>query len=163
METYVLDSTALIDLQFHFPGKIRKLKEWIGQDRMKIPEGVFRELLHKTDTLNNLIQKWKQTNPDFVIYFNQPNKLSMDLVRIEQLYGEWITVGKREYPGLWKSPSGKKAADGQVIAAAKIVGGVVVSDDRAIRLVCMLEGIPCIGWMELARLARFSDTQLTLL
>jgi hypothetical protein len=39
-----------------------------------------------------------------------------------------------------------------VVAVAKLLkGGVAVSDDQAVKLVCALEGVPCIGWSEFAR------------
>ncbi|MCX7887742.1 MAG: hypothetical protein N3B01_10900, partial [Verrucomicrobiae bacterium] len=51
----------------------------------------------------------------------------------------------------WKSKAGRQAADAQVVAVAKLLKGVAVSDDRAVKLVCATEGVPCIGWSEFAR------------
>ena len=70
---------------------------------------------------------------------------------MERVYGEPITVGKQRYQGFWASRAGRKAADSQVVAVAKVFGHTVVSDDTAVKLVCALENVPCISWAEFAR------------
>lgn len=161
MNTYVLDANALIDLHKHFRTGFRKLGRMVQQGQIKIPEGIFRELQRKTDKLFKAVAKWPQKNPDCIVQIVRVHNLAGELARIEQEYGEQIVVGTKPYPGFWCSPAGQKAADGQVIAAAKVLGAVVVSDDRAVRLACMLENVPCISWTEFARRANLS-TQLRL-
>lgn len=78
-------------------------------------------------------------------------RIREELSRVERLYGESIRVGDHTYPGFWKSAAGRKAADGQVVAVARVLRLTVVSDDRAIEHACSLEGVPCIGWAEFAR------------
>ena len=60
-------------------------------------------------------------------------------------------MGGKEYNGFWSSQAGRKAADGQVVAVAKVHNCTVVSDDGAVKLACMLEDVPHIGWTEFAR------------
>ena len=153
METYVPDAGALIDLHHHFRAGFRKLGKMAQQGQIKIPEGIFRELQRKTDRLSKIVQRWSQKNSDCIVRIARVHNLAGELARIERQYGEQIVVGEKPYPGFWHSPAGRKAADGQLIAVAKVLSAIVVSDDRAVRLACMLENIPCIGWTEFARRA----------
>lgn len=164
METYVLDASALVDIYRHFRNKFRKLKPLVASGHIKIPEGVFRELHRVTGELYKTVKIWIQDNSDCLVQIGRVHNLANEFVRIERQYGERIRVGKHEHPGLWKSHSGRKAADSQVIATAKILKGIVVSDDYGIRLVCMLEGIPCISWTEFVRQVKsLQPNQLRLL
>ncbi len=151
METYVLDASALIDLHLHFRAGFRKLGYMAQEGRIKIPEGIFRELRRRTDRLFKAVERWSQKNSDCIVQIARVHNLADELARIEQQYGERIVVGTKPYYGFWHSPAGRKAADGQVIAVAKVLNATVVSDDHAVRLACMLEGIPCVGWTEFAR------------
>lgn len=151
METYVLDAGALIDLHRHFRARFRELEHMAQKGQIKIPEGIFRELKRRTDKLFKAVERWSKKNSDCIVRIARTHKLADELVRMERQYGEQIKVGTESYPGFWHSPAGEKAADGQVIAVAKALNATVVSDDRAVRLACMLEGIPCIGWTEFAR------------
>ena len=162
METYVLDASALFDLHTHFRAKFRKLRLMVQQGYIKIPEGIFRELKRRTDALFKTVEEWSRKNPDCVVQISRVHNLANELVRIERQYGERIVVGTKEYDGFWHSPAARKAADGQVVAVAKVLSATVVSDDRAVRLACMLEGIPCIGWTEFARRADLISSQLSL-
>jgi len=147
---YVCDSTALIDLYQHFPRRFRRLRRLVSEGVVKIPEGVYRELRRKSDNLRRNIEKWA-SKYQFVISMRQNQQLQNEFIRIEKAYGEKIRVGEREYKGFWKSSKGRRSADGQVIAVGKVFGYIVVSDDQAIRLACMLENVRCIGWTEFAR------------
>ena len=152
METYVLDASALIDLHRHFQAAgLRRLGHLARQGQIKIPEGVYRELQRKTDRLFKAVERWARKNSDCIVQIARVHNLADELARVERQYGEQIVVGTKPYPGFWHGPSGRKAADGQVIAVAKVLNATVVSDDRAVRLACILEGIPCIGWTEFAR------------
>jgi hypothetical protein len=144
-DLYVSDTTALIDFFGHFPVEFRRLKKTASNGMLKIPEGVFRELKRKTDRLYNIIEKWN-SKFSIVVQMTRDPQLLPELARIEQLYGAKITVGNAEYPGFWKSPAGRKAADGQVVTLGKVNQYVVVSDDRAVRLACLQENVQCY-WM----------------
>jgi Domain of unknown function (DUF4411) len=162
MEKYVLDMTALLDVHNHFRANFRKLKPLVQKGYVKIPEGVLRELRRRTDKLYKAVEPWSVDIPDCIVHINRVHNLESELARIEQQYGERIQVGVNEHPGFWKSPSGRKAADGQVVAVAKVLKCTVVSDDHAVRFACLLEGIPCIGWTEFVRRAGSNSNQLRL-
>jgi uncharacterized protein YacL len=160
METYVLDASALIDLHHCLRAGFRKLGMMAQQGQIKIPEGIFRELQRRTDHLSKTIERWSQKNSDCIVRIARVHNLAGELARIERQYGEQIVVEAKTYPGFWHSPAGRKAGDGQLIAVAKILNAVVVSDDRAVRLACMLENIPCIGWTEFARRVTLTQPRL---
>ena len=153
-DCYVLDSTAVIDLCGHFRRSTvqRGLETLAKQSRLKIPEGVQRELGRRTDSASRIIDALVKRRPDSLIQVSRVSGLGDELARVERVYGERIQVGSREYPGFWKSARGRKAVDGQVVAGARKLDCTLVSDDAAVRLACMLENIPCIGWTEFARI-----------
>jgi hypothetical protein len=150
---YVCDSTALIDFFQHFPVEFKRLRKQAANGVIKVPEGVFRELKRKTDRLRHYLEKWEEEYK-VVIRVKDDLRLLSEFARIEQGYGEAVSVGGNDYPGFWKSPAGRKAADGQVVAVGKVRGYVIVSDDRAVRLACLNENVQCIGWAEFARRMR---------
>ena len=158
---YVLDSSAIIDLHRHFQAKRlrRVLKGLARQGHLKIPEGVEREIKRRTDHAKETLEQLKNHSPQFVVQIARVHNLQTELGRIEQTYGEHIRLRNREYPGFWKSASGQKAVDGQVIAVARKLGGTVVSDDRAIKVAYLLENVPCIGWTEFARILSGGEQQ----
>ena len=147
---YVCDSTSLIDLFQHFPVEFKRLRRTASDGIIKVPEGVFRELRRKTDKIRHYLEQWEQ-NYQIVVRLKSDPHILPELARIEQTYGEKISVGGKDYPGFWKSPAGRKAADGQVVAVGAVLRFVVVSDDRAVRLACLQENVRCIGWAEFAR------------
>lgn len=151
MDTYVLDSDALINLHEHFSGQFNKLRRLAQNGRLAVPEGVYRELNRTTGKLFKNLDKWKERNPSVVVFVRRQPRLASEFTRIEMAYGEKIEVGGKEYNGFWKSRAGKRAADGQVVAIGRVHGHIVVSDDRAVGLACMLENVKCIGWKEFAR------------
>ncbi len=110
--------------------------------------------------MSKTIERWSQKNSDCIVRIARVHNLAGELARIERQYGEQIVVEAKTYPGFWHSPAGRKAGDGQLIAVAKILNAVVVSDDRAVRLACMLENIPCIGWTEFARRVTLTQPRL---
>jgi hypothetical protein len=149
-DSYILDTDALIDYYNHFPKKFKRLKELAKSGILKIPEGVFRELKRKSDKLKRYVEKW-ENDYNIVITIKSDFRLVNDFGRIDTTYGEEVKVGGRVYPGFWKSPSGRKAADGQLVTIGKVQKYIVVSDDKAVRLACLLEDVECIGWSEFAR------------
>jgi hypothetical protein len=140
----------LIYLHRHFGRKAISALRGLGRtSSFKLPEGVVRELIHATDRLGKFVQEQRQ---HFELAARQISALHSEIPRLERLYGEKIRLGTQEYAGFWHSRAGQKAADAQVVAVAKLLkGGVAVSDDQAVKLVCALEGVPCIGWSEFAR------------
>lgn len=161
---YICDSDALINLYEHFPKRFRKLRKWVKSGKVMIPERVYNELKSRWDRKRKLMEKWAKDYPDFVVYFKEHElreELQKKLAQIELTYGETIRIGNKIYGGFWKSKRGRKAADGQVIALGKVLNCIVVSDDKKIRLVCMLEDVPSITWTEFARrLGANEDLQL---
>jgi predicted nucleic acid-binding protein len=149
-EIYVCDANCLINLHHHFGRKaIRALRDWSKKGVLKLPEGVVRELIHATDNLARFAEKERQ---HLEIAARQFPALHTEIPRLERLYGKTIRVGTQQHAGFWHSKAGRRAADAQVVAVAKLLkGGVAVSDDAAVKLACALEGVPCIGWSELAR------------
>lgn len=156
---YVCDTTALIDLYQHFPKNLKKLRVFVSDERLKIPEGVARELKRKSDKLGKMIFTWSGKYRRFVVSIGHDQRLINELPRIERTYGDKVSVGGRDYPGFWHSPAGRKAADAQVVTVGKVLDYTVVSDDRAIRFACLLENVPCIGWTELARRTGLEENQ----
>lgn len=149
-EAYVCDADCLINLHRHFGRKaVATLGRLAKNGELKLPEGVVRELGRGTDKLGKFVQ---QQRPSLEIAARQIPLLHSEIPRLERSYGDKIRVGTQEYAGFWHSAGGRKSADAQVVAVAKLLqGGVAVSDDQAVKLVCALEGVPCIGWSEFAR------------
>jgi hypothetical protein len=116
---------------------------------VRIPEGVFRELRRKTDKLAKTIEQWKKKY-SFVVALD-PKALEL-LPDIERNYGPQFSVGGKTYPGFWKSPSGRRSVDAQVVALAKSRRWVAVSNDNSIHGACMLEDVECRRWEEIGRL-----------
>ncbi len=148
-EIYVCDADCLINLHRHFGRKaIRALRRYGKTGGLKLPEGVIREITRGTDKLAKFIEKEKHS---LSVAVSTDPRLPGEIKRLENLYGETILFGQQKYGGFWMSKAGRQAADAQVVAVAKLQGGTVVSEDRAVKLACALEGVPCVGWSELAR------------
>jgi hypothetical protein len=125
------------------------MKGLVQSGRVKIPEGVYRELHQKTDKLAKTIEQWQKKHSIVVNLDTQALALLPD---IERNYGPQFNIGGINYPGFWKSPSGKKSVDAQVVALAKSRGWIAVSNDNSIHGVCMLENVKCCRWEEIGRL-----------
>lgn len=153
-EKYVCDADCLINLHRHFGRNcIRVLRRLAKEGSLYIPEGIARELLRGTDVIARFVQRYRDNRDcgEVIVWLKDNPRLREEVAQMEQSYGESICVGGRVYPGFWSSQSGRKAADGQIVAVAKVLGGTVVSDDAAVKLACALENVPCIGWSEFAR------------
>jgi len=144
---FCADSSALIDL--NDAGLLRKTRKLVQVGKLKIPEGVHKELQQKTDKLAKAIEQWEKKY-SFIV--NLDHKALELLPDIERKYGPQFSVGGKTYPGFWKSTSGKKSVDAQVVALAKSRGWKVVSNDNSIHGACMLEDIECRRWEEIGRL-----------
>lgn len=150
-EKYVCDADSLINLYRHFERAcIRSLRDLARSDSLRIPEGVAGELRRGTDKLSNFIDHVT------LVRLSKHPEVRKEVARMEKLYGQSIRIGKQTYQGFWASRAGRKAADSQVVAVAKVFGLTVVSDDRAVRNACLLENISCIGWAEFARRLRMA-------
>ena len=148
-ETHVCDADCLINLHRHFGRKaISALRRYGKTGRLKLSEGVIREVIRGTDKLAVFA---KEEYISVRVTVSSEPHLRAQIKRLENLYGDTIVFGRERYGGFWKSKAGREAADAQVIAVAKLFSGTVVSDDRAVKLACALEGVPCIGWSEFAR------------
>jgi hypothetical protein len=130
-------------------GLLDKLLDLVKSNQVKIPEGVYRELLISTDKLAETLQKW-QSNYSLVVKLDY--KALALLPGIELKYGPQFNQAGMVYKGFWKSASGKKSADSQVVALAKSREWVVISNDVSIHGACMLEGVICRRWEEIGRL-----------
>jgi uncharacterized protein YacL len=128
---------------------LQKTRRLVRGGKLKIPEGVYRELQQITDKLAKQIEQWKNKY-SFVIQLDR--KALEILTDLERKYGPQFNVGGKTYTGFWKSPSGKKSADSQVLALAKSRGWIVVSNDNSIHGACMLENVECRRWEEIGRL-----------
>jgi predicted nucleic acid-binding protein len=148
-EKYVCDADCLINLHRHFGrASLKALRSLGRRGALKLPEGVIREIKRGTDKLAQFMEKEEQVLE--VTISNDPN-LCYEIARLEKSYGEKIIYGQQEYSGFWKSRAGRKAADAQVVAVAKLLNSIVISNDRAVQLACSLEGVSCINWAEFAR------------
>ncbi len=148
-EVYCLDSDALINIQRYYPEALKEVARYARKGTIVIPEGVYREICQKTDGLKRMVQIW-QNKYSAVILLDSP-ELRGELVRIEKAYGERITIKKQQRKGFWKSKSGKRAADGQVVTVSKVKGWIAVSNDQAVQDASSIENVPCIGWQEFYR------------
>jgi len=144
---FCCDSSALIDLRD--AGILRRMRSLVKIGKVKIPEGVYKELKQKTDQLAKTIEQWRNKY-SFVV--NLDSKALELLPDIEREYGPQFSVGGKTYPGFWKSPSGKKSADSQVVALAKSRRWIAVSNDNSIHGACMIEDVQCRRWEEIGRL-----------
>lgn len=149
-ETYICDADCLINLHRHFAQTALKTLEFcIEKGHLKIPEGVVREVIRGTDKLAAFVEEYRCS---VGVCVSGDERLKEEIAQLERRYGEKIRLGTQEHAGFWRSKAGQKAADAQVVAVAKMSeGGLVVSDDGAVKLACALEGVPCIGWSEFAR------------
>lgn len=164
MSCYILDANTVFQLFNHFPTAFGQLRRFVSQGVMRLPQGVYNELTQKSDRLKRKISKWAQKYPQMLVRFDRHSdpRLREELGQIERKYGPDFYVGQQPRRGFWKSRAGRKAADGQVVAAAKVLGCVAVSDDIAVEGACLLERVPCIGWAEFARQIRIRQQQLEL-
>jgi hypothetical protein len=159
-DIYICDTSSIINLHKNFPTEFRNRVEGPARNNtLKIPEGVLREIKRKTDKVLKKIEKIIEKNPSVIVQIKNDQRTIEKLYEIERKYGDSIQVGNQKYDGFWRSPSGKKAAESQVVTIAKVFGYIVVCDDSAVKLVCMLENVPCIGWTEFTRRLGLSRQQ----
>lgn len=146
-EIFCCDLDTLVNLRdAKLLGKLRVL---VREERAKIPEGVNREARRKTDRLAKTVENW-QKKYGFIVDLDY-EALAI-LPKLEQKYGPPFSIGGKKYPGFWKSPSGRKSVDAQVVALAKSRGWIVVSNDDSVHGACMLEDVGCRRWEEIGRI-----------
>ncbi len=146
---YCPDANALIDL--YHAGLIKKLRPFIINGTVRIPEGVYRELKRKTDKLKRTLDKW---NSNYNAVVNLASHEKLEFSRIETSYKNDFRVGTKTCAGLWRTPSGRKGIDSQVISFGKVRGWVVVSHDSSVKGACAIENVECITWEEFGRRMR---------
>jgi hypothetical protein len=156
----VLDADTIINIGRHFPKAVRQLGKLLDRGTAKIPEGVYRELKRKSDDIGRRVTTWRETYSESFVEFTR-DFVRSELARIERTYGPDFLVGTTRYPGFWASRAGQKAAEGQVVAAAKVWGYAGVTDDRTVKMACFCEGVAHVGWAEFLRQVGF-DAQLQL-
>ncbi|HUS59303.1 MAG TPA: DUF4411 family protein [Planctomycetota bacterium] len=147
--TYCLDADALINIKLYYPKEIRRINQYAKKGKVVIPEGVYREICRKSDRLKEMVQSWQKKH-SAVIWLLDPT-LQRELVRIDNGYGEAITLGDQKRKGFWSSKSGKLSADSQVVAVCKVRGYAAVSNDEAVQNACHIENVPCFTWQEFYR------------
>lgn len=153
-ELYVPDADALIDIHRHFPDELDLLRNVAVKGQLCLVGGVYREVLRGTDQLRTAVERWVRHGVT-LLEIDQDTTLQTEYGRIETTYGRSVRIGKQVYnAGFWNSPSGRKAADAQVVAAAKVLRRTVASDDKVVRAACFLEDVPCIPWQEFLRRIR---------
>jgi rRNA-processing protein FCF1 len=148
-EVYCLDADALINIHIHYPKALRKLRKCAKDGNVVIVEGVHREIRRKSDKLKAMVDSYKNEYDAVKRLGSPPHR--MELVRLENAYGDSIRIGKQSRQGFRASASGRKSADSQVVTACKVDNYICVSNDRAIQDACHLENVPCIGWQEFYR------------
>lgn len=126
-----------------------KVLDLVKTNQVKIPEGVYREICISTDVLAKILERWKGKYP--LIVDLDIGALAL-LPDIELKYGPQFNQGGKVYPGFWKSASGRKSADSQLVALAKSRGWIVISNDISVHGACMMEGVICRRWEEIGRL-----------
>jgi hypothetical protein len=146
---YCLDACALVDIWLCYPKAMKDLRRYASDGRVVIPEGVYREVCRKTDRLKSTVETMKKKYN--AVIFIDSMRLQSELRQIEIAYGERFMVGNKAREGFWRSKSGKRSADGQVITICKVHNYIAVSNDRAIQDACHIENVPCIGWQEFYR------------
>lgn len=146
-EVFCCDSDTLINLRD--AGLLPKLRVMAQSGKLKVAEGVYRELHNQTDQLAKTLEKWKNKYPVVVDLDYRSLEL---LPTIENRYGERFHIGGKTYRGFWESSSGRKSVDAQVVALARARGWIAVSNDNSTHGACMLEGVICRRWEEIGRL-----------
>jgi hypothetical protein len=58
LNIFCCDSASLIDLRD--AGLLREMRGLVQNNRVRIPEGVYKELQQKTDKLANTIEQWRK-------------------------------------------------------------------------------------------------------
>lgn len=148
-DIFCCDSDSIIDLDS--AGLMNSLRKLVRTGRVKIPKGVNRELQRKTDAVAKKLRQW-DAKYGLVVDLDQDLHALEHFSRISVTYGPPFKVGTRSYRGFWKSASGGRAADAEVVALAKSKNWIVISNDEAIHGACMVEGVICRRWEEIGRL-----------
>jgi hypothetical protein len=146
---HVCDSSSLISIWRNFRRQaISALRREAKRGNLKLPEGIVREMKKGKDALAKFAGDYEK---EVIVYIKRNPNLQKEFQRIEMAYGKEVVIGKQKFKGFWVTPSGKRGADGQVVAVSKVQGAVAVSDDEAVKRVCLLENVECIGWTEFTR------------
>lgn len=148
---YCLDTSSLVDIFLHYPADIRRVGKIVKKGLIKIPLGVNRELYDKDDQLHKAVNQWVEKSGAGIDVVRSNPQVKQIFGEVQRKYGPDFSVGNKVIPGLFRSKRGHKSAEVEVIAFGKFYRYTVVSDDKTVRSVCMLEGIECISWQEFRR------------
>ncbi len=146
---FCCDANALI--YFARAGRFMELDALARQGLLRIPMGVYDEVFshQREGREKRLLARWKEDARVAVSLDDDAEARSL-LPGIERAYGPQFRIGGVTYAGFWNSKAGRDAADGEVVAFAKAYGWTVVSNDGSVRGACLLEGIECHSWEQLA-------------
>jgi hypothetical protein len=146
---YCLDADALINMYLFYPGALGLLTKASKAGRIVLVEGVFREIRRHTDELWKRALQWDEKHGAVIRIHD--HRVKEEISRVDRKYGPDFSIGGRTRKGFWKSKSGSRAADAQVVAYSKYKGLIIVSNDQAINDAALLENVPCITWQEFYR------------
>ena len=146
---FCCDANALIN--FARAERFTELDALARQGLLRIPMGVYAEVFphQREGREKRLLARWKEDARVAVSLDDDAVAKSL-LPDIERTYGPQFHIGGLTYAGFWSSKAGRDAADGEVVAFAKAYGWTVVSNDGSVRGACLLEGIECHSWEQLA-------------
>lgn len=147
MGPYCFDTSALLECWSRsyppdvFPGLWEKLNDLVAFRRIISPDEVRVELSKQEDDL----KKWVDARPFMFLPLEEP----LQVATAEVL---------REHPLLMKATKNRNGADPFVIAAAKLNGYTVVTEEQGgsdrkpkIPSVCRALGVPCIDVLRFLR------------
>src|SRR5947209_8078933 len=115
---YCCDADSLIEISRHFNDGVRRLSRAAKDGRFCIPSAVAKELRRGSDRLGRGMETWKKCG--IVTAIDSTPQLMTENSRIERTYGPDFKLGGSTRRGFWGSAQGQKAADGQVVALAKV-------------------------------------------
>lgn len=146
---FCCDANALIN--FERAGRFTELDALARRGLLRIPMGVYDEVFpyQREGRERRMLARWKEDARVAVSLDDDDGARSL-LPAIERAYGPQFHIGGVAYAGFWSSKAGRGAADGEVVAFAKAYGWTVVSNDGSVRGACLLEGIECHSWEQLA-------------
>lgn len=143
LEVLCCDLDAL--MQLHSAGMIRHLRTLAQEQRLKVPEGIFRESRKRDSVIYQGLKRLDASHGVVAVFERDQRALGL-LPDMERKYGQPFSVGGVSYGGFWASGRGRKTADGQLVAFAHANGWTVISNDVSVHGACLLENVQCRRW-----------------
>ena len=84
-ERYVVDTDTLINLDRHFRQGFNRLRQLAATGALVVPEGIYREVLRRTDRLSKRVCKWSEKTATFVVASKSDPRLWGEIARLEVL------------------------------------------------------------------------------